>query len=66
MTDKALAENYLEKLAARVALLEVVDAMRDYIVPDGISAEAFASRVIAAMDNPEINPVIRELEHGRS
>jgi hypothetical protein len=47
------------------ALLAVVDAVRDYIIPDGISDEEFANRVIGATDNPEINPFIREIEHGR-
>jgi hypothetical protein len=57
-----------ETAAARVgeALLAVVDAVRDYLPPDGISADECLSRIIAATDNPTINPVIRELEHGHS
>jgi len=50
----------------REALLGVVDAMRDWIVPDGISGDEFAERVVALLDNPKINSIIRELENGRS
>lgn len=47
----------------RVSLLAVVDAVRDYLPPDGIDAQTFISRVIGAVDNPEINPLIREMGH---
>lgn len=47
---------------AEQALLAVIDAVRDYLPPDGISAETFINRVIEAVDNPDINPVIRRLE----
>lgn len=46
------------------ALLSVVDAVRDYLPPDGISQSDCLSRIIEATDNPTINPVIRELENG--
>lgn len=52
--------------AAADALLAIVDATRDYLPPDGITEREFISRVIGAIDNPDINPIIRELEHGRS
>lgn len=45
------------------ALLAVVDAVRDYLPPDGIDAPTFINLVIGAVDNPEINPIIRELEY---
>lgn len=51
---------------AEVALLNVVNAVRDYLPPDGISDVEFIRRVVASTDNPTINPVIRELENGRS
>jgi hypothetical protein len=51
---------------ARAALMPVVDAVRAFLPPDGISADEFISRVIAATDNPTVNPVIARLEHGRS
>jgi hypothetical protein len=44
------------------ALLTCVDAMREYIVPDGISDDEFANRIIGALDNDQINPFIFELE----
>lgn len=47
------------------ALLSVVNAVRDYLPPDGIFKEEFIARVIAAVDNPLINPFIRELEDGK-
>lgn len=46
------------------AVLECVAAMRAYIAPDGISADEAMARMIAALDNPEISPVILEAEHG--
>jgi hypothetical protein len=48
------------------ALLSVVDAVRDYLPPDGISKDEALTRIIGALDNAEINPFIREFEHGRS
>lgn len=48
--------------AVVASLLAVVDAVRDYLPPDGISQHDFVSRVIEAVDNPTINPFIRELE----
>jgi beta-phosphoglucomutase-like phosphatase (HAD superfamily) len=50
---------------AEVALLNVVNAVRDYLPPDGISDVEFIHRVVASTDNPTINPVIRKLENGR-
>lgn len=47
---------------AERALLQVVAAVRDYLPPDGIPEQTFISRVIGAVDNPYINPVIRRLE----
>ncbi len=40
------------------ALLEVLDAVRDYLPPDGISVEEAMNRIIGAVDNPTINPVL--------
>jgi Mg-chelatase subunit ChlI len=60
MDNLLIAENVSK------ALLAVVDAVRDRIIPDGISDEEFFTRVLAATDNPEITPCIRELENGRS
>lgn len=57
------ATDVTEELAK--AFLAVVDAVRDFLPPDGIGYDDFAQRVIAATDNPEINPIIKELEHGR-
>jgi hypothetical protein len=45
------------------ALLAVVDAVRAYLPPDGIGKDEFINRVIGATDNPEINPLIEELEN---
>lgn len=47
------------------ALMEVVDAVRDYLPPDGIGAQECLARVIAATDNPEINPIIAQIEARR-
>ena len=51
---------------ARDALLAVVNAVRAYLPPDGISAAELIDRVIGATDNPDINPIIREYENGCS
>lgn len=48
------------------ALLNILDAARDYLPPDGISEQDFISRVIGEVDNSTINPIIRELENGRA
>lgn len=47
------------------ALLTVVDAVRDYLPPDGIDVQECLNRIIGATDNPIINPIIAELENGR-
>lgn len=48
------------KTPTETALLEIVQAMRDYL-PEGDPHE-FISRVIEAVDNPDISPVIAEIE----
>jgi hypothetical protein len=64
--DRGTLERYGEKAAVAaitplaVALLAVLDAVRDYLPPDGISASDCLSRVIGAVDNP----AIRSLEDG--
>lgn len=45
------------------SFLEVLNAVRDYLPPDGISAGDCLSRVIGAVDNSGINPLIKKLEH---
>ena len=57
---KADANARIEALQA--AVMAVVDAVRDYLPPDGISEKDFISRVIGAVDNPTINPVIFAIE----
>lgn len=56
------------EIAAAVerALMAVVDAVRDYLPPDGIDAQECLNRIIGATDNPEINPIIAEIENGRA
>ena len=44
------------------ALLAVVEATRAYLPPDGIDAQECLNRILAATDNPKINPFIREME----
>ncbi|MCD1264268.1 hypothetical protein [Shinella sumterensis] len=44
------------------SVLDVLNAVRDYLPPDGISAKEFLSRVIGAVDNDGINPLIKKLE----
>lgn len=53
--------NRRERDAAEGALREIVLAMQDYLPPDGITAKAFASRVIGAVDNDQINPIIERI-----
>ena len=48
------------------ALVAVVNATRAYLPPDGIDAQECLNRILAATDNPEINPIIAEIENGRS
>lgn len=52
--------------AADRALMQVVEAVRAYLPPDGIEPHEFISRVIEAIDNPQINPIIKDIENGRS
>lgn len=52
--------------AMREALLGVVNAVRDYLPPDGIGKDELITRVIGATDNSKINPIIKEFENGRS
>lgn len=40
------------------AIMEAVDAMRAYLPPDGIDGAEFISRVIGALDNPDIYPIV--------
>lgn len=47
---------------AMTALLEVVEACHAYLPPDGIEATECISRVLAAIDNPRINPLIASFE----
>lgn len=48
------------------AVLEIVKAVRGYVPPSShVRTQDFINRVIAATDNPTINPVIARLE-GRS
>lgn len=44
------------------AVLEIVKAVRDYLLPDGTDESTLIDRVIEAVDNPTINPVIARLE----
>lgn len=48
------------------AVLAVVAATRAYLPPDGISEQECINRILAATDNPSINPIIREAEDARS
>lgn len=61
-----IAQLEADRAEANKALLSVLNAVRDYLPPDGISAHDCLTRVVGAVDNPEINPVIRRLEDGRS
>lgn len=63
---EATRELQAERDKMREAILTVVGAIRDYLPPDGIDAQECLNRIIGATDNPEINPIIKELEHGRS
>lgn len=59
-------ENFVVAAAAGATLLRAVmacvDVMRAYIIPDGIDADEAMSRIIAALDSPEIAPIILEAE----
>lgn len=44
------------------ALLAVVDAIRNYLPPDGITADECLTRIIEATDNTHITPHILVLE----
>lgn len=59
----AMREVLDELYALRSATLEVLNAVRGYLPPDGINAKDCLSRVIYAVDNPAINPILKKLEH---
>lgn len=44
--------------AYKTAALKVIDAVRDYLPPNGIDSETFANRVIESVDNPEFNAAL--------
>lgn len=44
----------------RECIKEIRKAADEYLPPDGISAAQFATRVIGAIDNPDINAAMRE------
>lgn len=58
----AKLEARCEKLAG--AVLAVVEATRAHLPPGGIDAQECLNRIIDATDNPEINPIISEIENG--
>ena len=67
MTDTNELRALLADGRARIAVLEhaimfTVDATRAYLPPDGISAKDCLSMIIGATDNPEINPIIADIE----
>ena len=47
------------------AILSVVAATRAYLPSDGISAHECLNRILAATDNPKINPTIARIEEQR-
>ena len=46
-----------ELLMLRGAVMEVLDAVRDYLPPNGIDAQECLNRVIGAVDNPNIRGI---------
>lgn len=67
---KAATESLRDQIAAdkrrivalEAAVLAVVEATRDYLPPDGITALDCINRVLLATDNPEIYPFVRDAE----
>lgn len=65
--DKAIARAEALKASLDTALeavLAVVSATQSYLPPDGISAQECLNLILAATDNPKINPIIAQMEHG--
>lgn len=62
--EAATADQQREVLEA--AILAVVHATRAYLPPDGITAQECISLILGATDNPTINPIIAEIENGRT
>jgi len=46
---------------AEQALLDIAIAVREHLPPGGIPAKAFISRVLGAIDNDQINPLVNRL-----
>lgn len=44
----------------RECIKEIRKAADEYLPPDGISASQFATRVLGAIDNPDINAAMRD------
>ena len=44
------------------ALDECIDAINDYLPPNGISKDEFISRIIEALDNKDFNGAYRAVE----
>jgi hypothetical protein len=42
--------------------LEIIEAARDYLPPDGLDKDEFITRVLEAIDNPRINAAL--VAHG--
>lgn len=48
------------------SLIKIVDAVRDYLRPNKTSTGEFINLVIEAVDNPEIYPLIAEIDKSRA
>ncbi len=46
-------------------LLSLVNTMREYLPPDGISKDEFINRVLGVLDNDEMAELVSKLEAGK-
>lgn len=60
MVSTPLSPSWTTLRILRECIKAIRQAADEYLPPDGISAAQFATRVLGAIDNPDINAAMRE------
>lgn len=60
MITTPLSPHWQTLRTLRECIKAIRQAADEYLPPDGISASQFATRVLGAIDNPDINAAMRD------
>lgn len=60
MVSTPLSPSWVTLRILRECIKTIRQAADEYLPPDGISAAQFATRVLQAIDNPDINAAMRD------